>query len=171
MKKTIIMIVVASLLTLTLASCFGSFALTRKVYEFNSGVGDSSLVGKFVNTLLMWGMYIIPIYPISATVDIIILNLIEFWTSSNPLAMNDSEMDIRYATIDGEQYEVVITKHRTDISRVGYPENMMSFLYDIQEDAWYLHSDGNVIKIVESDGIQTHFFDFDGSLIHTLASE
>jgi hypothetical protein len=38
------------------AGCFGKFALTRKLYSWNESVGS-----KFVQSLVMWVMFIIPV--------------------------------------------------------------------------------------------------------------
>ncbi len=76
--------------------CFGTFALTRKVYAFNKGIGP-----KFVQTILFWAMNIVPIYSIAGTIDIVILNLIEFWTGSNPVAMGSGESHSRDVEADG----------------------------------------------------------------------
>jgi len=76
--------------------CFGTFTLTRKVYEFNKGVGD-----KFVQSILFWAMTIVPIYSIAATVDIFILNLLEFWTGSNPLTMAPGDTTSQDLEVDG----------------------------------------------------------------------
>jgi hypothetical protein len=69
-------------LSAMLTACFGKFALTRKIYEWND-----SFDNKFLKTLLFYGLNIIPVYGIGGAVDFFILNLIEFWTGSNPLSM------------------------------------------------------------------------------------
>lgn len=63
------------------SGCYGQFALTRKLYTWNGSFGS-----KFLSTLLMWVMMIIPVYEVVGLIDLWILNLIEFWTGSNPLA-------------------------------------------------------------------------------------
>lgn len=90
--------------------CFGKFALTRKVYGWNDSLGN-----KFVKTLVFWGLIIVPVYEIAGAADYFILNLIEFWTGSNPVADNrdiqsreleDGSVEIRYA---GAVYHLVPT--------------------------------------------------------------
>lgn len=84
--------------------CFGKFALTRKLYTWNDGLGN-----KFVKTLVFWGLHVIPAYPVCASADYLILNVLEFWTGSNPVADNrdiqtrereDGSVEIRYAGVD-----------------------------------------------------------------------
>lgn len=88
-----------------MTGCFGKFALLGKVYNWNDSLGN-----KFVKTLVFWGLNIIPVYPLCATVDYLILNTIEFWVGSNPLAANehkvldDGSIAIEYA---GAQYRIV----------------------------------------------------------------
>jgi hypothetical protein len=92
-------------LLFTQTGCFGEFALTRKAYVWHDGVTDS----KFVKSLLLW----IPmgfVYSITAFVDVVILNLIEFWSGSNPLSMVEGEHEIQLATIKGVDYRIEATK-------------------------------------------------------------
>lgn len=65
----------------TLTSCIGSFKLTNKVLSWNKSVGN-----KFVNELVFVAFWILPVYEISALADVVVLNSIEFWSGSNPLA-------------------------------------------------------------------------------------
>ena len=58
--------------------CFGSFRLTRAVYDFNSGMG-----GKFLQTVIFWVFVIVPVYEVAALIDVLIFNLIEFWGGSS----------------------------------------------------------------------------------------
>ncbi|HSQ41409.1 MAG TPA: DUF3332 family protein [Fibrobacteraceae bacterium] len=83
MKKG--MFAIAAVLSLVLVGCYGSFALTKKVYDVNGSITSN----KIVHSVLM----IIPgsvIYPLSMTADALILNALEFWTGSNPLADGSS---------------------------------------------------------------------------------
>jgi hypothetical protein len=83
MTKRIVSLALAGLLTSTAvgtAGCYGSFAVTKKLYDWNGGLGN-----KFVKTLVFWGLIIIPAYELVTFGDFIIFNLIEFWTGSNPI--------------------------------------------------------------------------------------
>jgi hypothetical protein len=79
--------------------CFGSFALTKKVYEFNDG-----LENKWLKSIAFWGLNIIPVYGFAGFVDVVILNLVEFWTGSNPLAMQEGEVEEQIIAFRGESY-------------------------------------------------------------------
>jgi hypothetical protein len=60
--------------------CYGDFALTRKLHQWNGSLGD-----KWVNTLVFWALVIVPVYEVAALGDAIIFNVIEFWGGRNPI--------------------------------------------------------------------------------------
>ena len=69
--------------TMGASGCFGRFALVNKVYEFNKTGVSEDLV---VQEILFLAMIIIPVYGVAAVVDAIVLNPIEVFTGSNPIA-------------------------------------------------------------------------------------
>jgi Domain of unknown function (DUF3332) len=75
----------------TLSGCYGSFGLTKKVYHFNGSLGN-----KWINSLFTFiaGWLV---YGIAGTADVVIFNLIEFWTGSNPVAFNGKDFDQKAA--------------------------------------------------------------------------
>jgi hypothetical protein len=75
------MIVTALALASFTTGCFGQFALTRKLYNWNDGLGN-----KFVKTVVLWAFMIIPVYEVLGLADLWVLNVIEFWGGSNPVA-------------------------------------------------------------------------------------
>jgi hypothetical protein len=86
MKHTLKSIVCALLLAGTLAGCYGSFNLTRKVWKFNGGVGD-----KWVNELVFLVLNVVPVYGVAGFVDAVIVNSIEFWTGNNPVTAENAQ--------------------------------------------------------------------------------
>jgi hypothetical protein len=103
-RKTAFVLAMSSLV-ISQSGCFGEFALVRKVYNWNADIG-----GKFVNTLVFYVLNIIPVYGIAGFIDFVILNLIEFWSGSNPLSMNEGDYEMQMATIDGVNYKIEATK-------------------------------------------------------------
>ena len=98
------MIIALCALSITQSGCFGEFALTRKAYDWHASIGN-----KFVRSLLLW----IPmgfVYSITAMVDAVVLNLIEFWSGSNPLSMNEGDHEMQLLTIKGVDYRIDATK-------------------------------------------------------------
>lgn len=89
MKKHYLSIAVASVLAAsTLTSCIGSFALTNKLLAWNNQVSN-----KFVNELVFFAFWIIPVYEVTSLADVLVLNSIEFWSGSNPIAQGKSYID------------------------------------------------------------------------------
>lgn len=104
LKRSAYTLALGSLL-FTQTGCFGTFALTRKAYEFHDGLTDS----KFLKSLLFW----IPgglVYGIVGMLDVVIFNLIEFWSGSNPISMNEGDYEMQMATVKGERFKIEATK-------------------------------------------------------------
>lgn len=57
----------------------GSSSWSSKVYDFNGKVDNT-----YARSAVTWGLVIIPVYGITALVDFVALNLIEFWSGKNP---------------------------------------------------------------------------------------
>jgi hypothetical protein len=96
-------------LILSTAQCFGGFALTKKLYGFNQSImaGNNGLGARFVRTLVMWIMAIIPVYGIGMLVDLVILNLVEFWTG-RPLMASSSNSEGKVAFVPINENEMRI---------------------------------------------------------------
>ncbi len=65
----------------SLPGCFGSFELTKAIYQFNKDVSDEIIVQE----LVFLAMVIIPVYGFGAGIDAIVLNTLEFVTGDNPM--------------------------------------------------------------------------------------
>lgn len=107
MKK--IRIAVSALLlagtSLVFTSCIGSFSLTNKLLSWNRQVGP-----KFVNELVFFAFWVLPVYEISALADVLVLNSIEFWSGDNPLTASTKAVDTEHGryliACDGKGYTV-----------------------------------------------------------------
>lgn len=86
-------------------SCIGSFALTNKLLSWNKQVSN-----KFVNELVFFAFWVIPVYEVAALADVVVINSIEFWSGSNPLTASTKVVDTdngRYLiACDGKGYTV-----------------------------------------------------------------
>lgn len=78
--KGIALVLVAAVGALS-AGCFGKFQLTSKVYDINKSIDD-----KYVRSAATWIFVIAQVYTVSALLDLIVFNVIEFWTGENPVA-------------------------------------------------------------------------------------
>jgi len=76
--KGIALVLVAAVGTLS-AGCFGKFQLTRKLYDVNQSIDE-----KYVRSVATW-IFAIP-YALTGILDLVIFNVIEFWTGENPVA-------------------------------------------------------------------------------------
>jgi hypothetical protein len=79
-RQTIALVVLAGFLPLA-GGCFGSFALTRKVYRVNRDVSPD----KWLRWLTFLGLNILPVYPFATLFDAFFANAWEFWSGSNPV--------------------------------------------------------------------------------------
>jgi hypothetical protein len=93
MKRFLTMIAIALVSFGSISNCFGKFGLVRTVYSINAGINiGSGKIAKLFRTLLM-------IFPFSfaywgaSFLDLILFNLVEFWTDSNPVAMSEYNFD------------------------------------------------------------------------------
>ncbi len=83
MKRFLKVFVCSVVLAGLLNSCFGSFGATRWLWKWNDSFGN-----KFVKTIIYWLFIIIPAYELFMFADFWIINLIEFFTGSNPIGNN-----------------------------------------------------------------------------------
>jgi len=74
--KGIALVLVAGALS---AGCFGKFQLTRNLYDINRSIED-----KYVRSAATW-IFAIP-YALTGILDLVIFNVIEFWSGENPVA-------------------------------------------------------------------------------------
>lgn len=85
------LVLVLAAIAFTQSACFGSFAATRALYNFNKGVSQD----KWLQELVFLGLIILPAYSLFALGDIIIFNSIEFWGGSNPIRADGEPPRVR----------------------------------------------------------------------------
>jgi hypothetical protein len=132
--------------TLLFNSCIGSFGLTNKLYSWNNDVGD-----KFVNELVFLAFVIIPVYGVTLFIDGIILNSIEFWSGSNPVAMEDGEEESQYVKSGDKEYMITATKNKFVIEQISGPQagEIAEIIFAPEEQSCYLNYKGEINKIAE----------------------
>jgi hypothetical protein len=131
--------------------CFGKFALVRKVYEWNNSIAGNDMSGKFVKTLVMYGLIIVPVYEFAGVIDFWILNLIEFWTGSNPLAMKEGQKEVKFVEHNGLKYQIIATHNKFEVIQLngvnkGTEE---SVTFNASQLAWYNTSNGASNKLIQ----------------------
>ncbi len=84
MKKGIITLLCAGMIVLT--GCYGKNACFEKLHQWNGTLGN-----KWLNSIVHFILNIFGVYWIClGLIDGLVLNTVEFWTGSNPLAAGDS---------------------------------------------------------------------------------
>jgi hypothetical protein len=81
LRALVAVTVVTGFLPLATAGCFGNFALTRKVYDYNKEVSPD----KWVRWLVFLVLNVVPVYGFATMFDALFANSIEFWTGDNPV--------------------------------------------------------------------------------------
>lgn len=145
MRKVFFMAAALSVM-ITQTGCFGSFELIKKVYDFNDGISDN----KFVKTLFFYLLNIVPVYGIAGFIDVVILNLVEFWSGSNPLAMEAGQIEEQLMTVNGKVYKVTATKNKMNFAQLlnGEAINMGELVFSNESKSWDFEKDDQSIKLV-----------------------
>ncbi len=143
MRKLIMCVAMAAAVLST--SCLGSFHAVTGLKEWNDGATDN----KYVNNALFWALNIIPVYPIFAVGDMFIFNLVEFWSGSNPLAMEDGDIEIQTIEHEGNLIEMRAMKNKMQLAVIDGPKKggELELNYNEEEQAWYANKDGENIKL------------------------
>ncbi|MGB5941796.1 MAG: DUF3332 domain-containing protein [Leeuwenhoekiella sp.] len=143
MKKLTISVALSACILCT--SCLGSFSAVTGLKEWNDQVSDN----KFVNNAVFWALTIIPVYQIFAFGDVVIFNLIEFWSGDNPIAMADGEMQRQIIDYKGASYEVIASKNKFEINVLKGENkgNTLEMIYLENEKSWNAVKDGELVKL------------------------
>ncbi len=89
----------ATSLAFLVTGCVGQFALSRKVYAWNTGITNS----KVVNSLVFFAFLVIPVYELTFLGDWLIFNTVEAIDGTNPISLEDGILRIQR---DGHEYVV-----------------------------------------------------------------
>lgn len=117
MKKSLIKVGVVLTLaaSLGLSSCIGSFALSNRILSWNKTIGN-----KFLNELVFAAFWLLPVYEVSLFADVVVINSIEFWSGSNPMACSTKRIvgddGRRYLVkCDGKGYDIICETDKSSI--------------------------------------------------------
>lgn len=130
-------VVLTLLCSFTFSSCIGSFSLTNKLLGWNNQIGN-----KFVNELVFFCFWIIPVYEVTGLADLLVLNSIEFWSGSNPVARGRSVIegaDGRYLVdCDGKGYTIT-SENDGSVVRLDF---------DTEDHSWSAAANGKSVKFM-----------------------
>jgi hypothetical protein len=132
--------------TLFQSGCIGSFKLTNNVYDWNT-----SLDGKAVQEIVFLAFLIIPVYSATLLIDAVILNSIEFWTGSNPMAMKDGDREVQIVMNEGITYEITASKNKFHVLQIDGEKAGQSYdlIYHPGDHAWFIEANGISQKFAE----------------------
>lgn len=133
MKKNFIKVALVLALagSLTMSSCIGSFSLSHKLHNWNQHVGD-----KFVNELVFFAFWILPVYEVALLADILVINSIEFWSGNNPVAEGTR-------VIDGNDQRYIVKCDKTGYTITGETDRSVVRLdFDEMQRSWSVSVDG-----------------------------
>jgi hypothetical protein len=159
MKRKFYLMAAAVVLSTSIlfSSCFASFNLTRKLYSWNSSVGD-----KWVNELVFLALGIVQVYTIAGAIDAIVLNTIEFWTGDNPVS---ADVKVQKVETENGQFTITTDANGHKIQKDGSDE-IVEFRFNQEENSWSLIADNQVTPILKFiDNNHANVFLADGSTV------
>ena len=138
-RKSIVLAAAVLLLTsFSFQSCIGSFSLTNKVLTWNRNVSN-----KFLNEVVFFAFWILPVYEVTAAADLLVINSIEFWSGNKPLEANNK-------VIDTEAGKYYIHAQETGYTVDSPDGNTMYFDFDKETQTWsFSLNDGDKIDFLK----------------------
>ena len=122
------------------SSCIGSFGLHSKLLSWNEGIGN-----KFVNELVYLAFNIIPVYGICYLADALVINSIEFWSGSNPMA---SIGEVKKVKGENGNYLVETLENGYSITKEGETASM-ELIYDKDLNTWNVVANGESSELIK----------------------
>ena len=134
------MFLVAAVLSgsLLFSSCVGSFGLFNRLTTWNQSLGN-----KFVNELVFLAFNIVPVYGVAYLADALVINSIEFWSGSNPMA---NVGDVKKG--ENGNYMVKTLENGYSITKEGETASM-DLIYDKEANTWNVVANGESAELVK----------------------
>ena len=154
-KYLSVALVIALAGSMLTTSCIGNFALTNKLLAWNKTISN-----KFVNELVFFAFWIIPVYEVSALADVLVFNTIEFWSGNNPVACGKKVIDGqdgRYLVeCDGKGYTIT-SENDGSVVRLDFDENEQTWSMTTNGDTYELMTfiDADHVRMPAADGTTT----------------
>ncbi|WP_288287537.1 DUF3332 domain-containing protein [uncultured Prevotella sp.] len=120
------------------SSCIGSFSLFNKYEKWQCTMTSN----KYVNGIV--GLILQPIVGgVCLFVDAVVLNTIEFWTGSNPMAIN------KVQTVKGQDGRYYAVKTLKNGYEVKAPNGEVTlFIHDSKTESWSISQNGVTKEII-----------------------
>lgn len=144
-----ILLVAASL---GLNSCIGSFSLTKKVISWNQQVGN-----KFVNELVFFAFWILPVYEVTSLADMLVINSIEFWSGTNPITASTKTIETEHGRylVDCDGTGYTITHEPTgQTTRLNFDMPTQTWSVEVggEDIPFMTYIDSNTVKMLSPEG-------------------
>jgi len=154
LKRGLLGLMVAAVLV-SATGCYGSFEATSKIYQWNGKATDN----KWANSIIMFGLIIIPVYEICMFVDFVVLNTVEFWTGSNPLAMQAGESEMQIVQSGDKTFEITATQNQFHIAQVKGEGTgqAIDLKFKTDEAAWYVTNGEKEYKFAQGDKLNNNW--------------
>ncbi len=164
LKNVVCVLIIGVMLAMSFG-CYGSFNLVKKVYKFNGEVG-----GKWTNEVVFLVMNIVPVYGVSAFVDAVILNSIEFWTGSNPVSAQNATPG-KLTGEDGTSVTFNSSKQEIDIARMipGKGETTYRLLKENGQTVVKDNDDNILVRCIAGDDGGMTLLDAQGKVLQTYS--
>lgn len=125
---------------LLFSSCVGSFGLFNRLNSWNNSIGS-----KFVNELVFLAFNIVPVYGVAYLADALVINSIEFWSSSNPMA---NVGDVKKVKGENGNYLVTTLENGYSIAKEGETASM-DLIYNKEANTWNVVANGESAELVK----------------------
>ena len=131
-KLTLVAVLLSG--SLLFSSCVGSFGLFNRLSSWNQSIGS-----KFVNELVF------PVYGVSYLADALVINSIEFWSGSNPMA---NVGDVKKVKGENGNYMVKTLENGYSITKEGETASM-DLIYNKEANTWNVVANGESAELIK----------------------
>ena len=128
-KLTLVAVLLSG--SLLFSSCVGSFGLFNRLSSWNQSIGS-----KFVNEL---------VYGVSYLADALVINSIEFWSGSNPMA---NVGDVKKVKGENGNYMVKTLENGYSITKEGETASM-DLIYNKEANTWNVVANGENAELIK----------------------
>lgn len=132
---------------------YRQFRLDEQASGWNKQIGN-----KFVNELVFFAFWIIPVYEVTALADVLVLNSIEFWSGSNPIAKGKTMIDGQdgkyLVECDGKGYTIT-SQNDGSVVRLDFDQTDRSWSVsagDSDPVKFMTFVDNDHVKMIAPDG-------------------
>ncbi len=135
MRRSKFTFVTACMLSTTIlfSSCVGSFGLFNRLATWNQEISN-----KFVNELVFLAINIVPVYGVAYLADVLVINSIEFWSGTNPMA---NVGEVKRVKGENGDYLVEVKENGYSITKEGESLSM-ELVYSQETNTWSAEADG-----------------------------